>query len=383
MELHKQLKLVPLKISEDQNGSYIVKDIEKNEYYEMPKLCVDAIRLLEAGTSIDEVETILIREYPNEDINMTEFTQQLIDLELVANMSGKELQSSTKKVKSVKDSFAWITPRFAKLFFNKKMMNLYMVLAIFNVAFFLFKSNAVPQYKDIFITPYMFLNTLMWIVLTFFTILIHEMGHVLAARAKGLPTHLSISNRLFLVVVETDLTAAWELQPKERSRLYLAGLCFDQLVLSLGIMGQLYFQESSLLFALSRLLVLDAMIRILYQTAVFLKTDLYYVIENRTGCYNLQERSMALLRNKGNQTDEPGWLKYFGLLNMSGVFVVIGLGIFYFIPQIYFSLQQYAIPNLAKGSFYFWDGVVFIGQLILFVVFLIVALVTNRIFKKV
>src|SRR5579875_1894559 len=107
---------------------------------------------------------------------------------------------------------------------------------------------------------------------------------------------MGVGHRLFLVVFETDLSAAWKLPSKKRNVLYLAGLCFDTSLLFLALAGQLVFPDNSPVFTgILRMVVLDTFIRMVYQCCVYMKTDLYYVLENSTGCYNLMENAQQYI----------------------------------------------------------------------------------------
>ena len=65
------------------NKNYIIEDLVTHEFYEMPVVCIDAIALINNGLSLVEIEHLLIEKYLDEEINLLDFGQQLLDLDLV------------------------------------------------------------------------------------------------------------------------------------------------------------------------------------------------------------------------------------------------------------------------------------------------------------
>ncbi|MCI0766334.1 hypothetical protein [Bacillus sp. TL12] len=95
--------------------NYIVKDTITGEKYEMPPLCIDALAMMRDGFSLGEIEEKLKEEYPKEEVNILEFTRQLLELELVGMVDGEEIICTKKKDK---DYFAWARPRIEQFFFH-------------------------------------------------------------------------------------------------------------------------------------------------------------------------------------------------------------------------------------------------------------------------
>ncbi|WP_243292869.1 hypothetical protein [Bacillus sp. FJAT-47783] len=370
MALTKQSKLIlqPLTIRQDRK-SYIVEDVTSHEYYEMPKICVDAIGMIQEERTLGEVEVELKKQYPNENVDLIDFANQLIELELVKKIDGEEI--SYQKPKNQNSGFSWISPTFARLFFSKWSMYGFGLLFIINIFLFLWKPALIPSYRDVFVFDVMSFNILAWLFITFCTVMVHELGHVLAARAYDLPTTMGISHRLFFVVFETDLSRSWSLSPKERNVLYLGGMCFDQVVLFGALIGQLLFPNANLL----AVIVLDVFIRTVFQCCLYMKTDFYYVLENVTGCYNLMENGKQFLSRwlpfirQQDQTEtftgEEKMVKMYALFYIAGVSITTLFFFVFYIPQTVYALKR-TVPHLLSMEFtiYFWDALLFVGQLI-------------------
>ena len=102
-----------------------------------------------------------------------------------------------------------------------------------------------------------------------------------------------------------------------------------------------------------------------------MKTDIYYIFENSSGCYNLLENSRTYLRqlfstsrDKGQELfeNETRIVKVYSIFYIIGGMLMITLLIFYIIPQMYTFLKQ-AIMNLVNpvDPTNIIDSVLFLG----------------------
>ncbi|WP_246140937.1 hypothetical protein [Bacillus marasmi] len=366
------MQLHPVHIREDKKN-YIVEDAVTGEFFEMPDVCIHAIEMIETGASLLEIETELKAIYPHEEINMIEFAEQLLEMELVQEINGQPI-TKTESIPE-KQGFLWIPEKFAHIFFNRFMLVGYILFFCLNIIFLLTNPTFVPHYQDLFVFDVMIFNILLYMGLSFLLILFHELGHILAIRAVGQPTKLEIGHRLFLVVLETDMSSVWRLPRKQRNILYLAGLCFDNLVLFIALSSMLIFPNlSAVSIGIIGVIVFDVLIRIVYQCCVYLKTDLYYVLENSSGCYNLIENAQTYFKGlifpkQGKSTNEmfQGEKKIvitYGIFYLLGMAITLSLLVFYIVPQLGYVFKEtiHCISH-PVGSMHFWDGILTILQL--------------------
>ncbi|MGG2093943.1 hypothetical protein AB1283_14950 [Bacillus sp. S13(2024)] len=367
------LVLHNIEVRQDQKN-YIVEDVTTGEFYEMPLICIDAITMIQKGLHLREVEEKLQKQYPEEDVDMLDFAQQLLDLELVQAVDGEEIVCKKEKEKL---GFSWISPKVGRFFFNQKTMLLYTILFVVNIALFIVNPSLLPNYKDLFVFDVMTFNILVWASITFFLVFIHEMGHVLAIRAHDFPTKVEFGHRLFFVVLETDMSSVWKLPAKERNILYLAGMSFDTVILFIAVMIQILFPiHSQVLSGILALAVFDTTLRMVYQCCIYMKTDLYYVFENMTACYNLMENGKRYIKglfvpkfrvnNSELFTGEEKVVRFYGLFYVIGVTVTIALAVLFYIPQSVYMMRQ-TIPNLQKpvSNLYFWDAAIIMLQTVI------------------
>jgi putative peptide zinc metalloprotease protein len=131
---------------------------------------------------------------------------------------------------------------------------------------------------------------------------VHEMAHLVAARAFNVSCRFSISNRLWFVVWETDMTGIWALPKNSRYIPILAGPFVDLATASILILvfaaerrAWLELAPATLVFG--RALLFVYLMRVVWQCYVFVRTDFYYAIANFLGCKSLLRDTETLLRD--------------------------------------------------------------------------------------
>lgn len=385
VSLQSEITLYPLSIQKDKKN-YIVEEPISGDFFELPEISVDAIKRLEKGEELAAIEKALKDSYPEEEVDMIEFVEQLVELGLVQDVDDVPVNRDKKKqTKSVSGAggFLWIPYWVGRLFFNRTMNMVYLLLLVSNVLILILNPELFPHYKDIFLFDSMVLNMISYLLISMVLILIHEFGHVLAIRSYDLPAKLSIGNRLIFIVFETDLTQAWKLDPKQRNILYLAGMSFEQIILFLSFGLMLLFPNANFVGILS-IIVLDIFIKLIYQCCFYMKTDVYYVVENVTGCYNLMESGKIYLssflknpRKSGKDhkelfQDEWNLIRMYSVFYIVGVFLTLLLAVLYFLPQFYYMYSViYSNILRPEDDAAFWDAIAFFVQTIFMLILLV------------
>ncbi|OCA83059.1 hypothetical protein A8F94_18130 [Bacillus sp. FJAT-27225] len=372
MNLNKlsKLVLVPFEIRNDKKN-YIIEDLESGDFYEMPHMAVEAIQRISQCHDLGSIEKDLQAMYPEEEVDILDFANQLVKLGLVIKIDGQEITLNKEK-SSGAQGFLWIPQSLGKLIFNRFSNFIYVLLFIVNISFFIINPELFPTYKDYFVFDWMSLNILLWMGIGTVLLIIHELGHILSVRSKGLPAKLSLGHRLMFIVLETDLTAAWKLPSRSRNVLYLGGLALDMVILAAALTIQVLFPAGpELLLSISKIIVIDIFIRFVFQCGIYMKTDLYYVLENVTGSYNLMENAHYHIRNmfrkkernigEVSYKEEKQTIALYSIFYFIGVCLTVAIFVFYSLPQMAYvmaeSIQRLSSPLLSKP---FIDGTLII-----------------------
>ena len=178
--------------------------------------------------------------------------------------------------------------------------------------------------------------------------LAHEFAHVLAAWAAGVPSRVSVSRRLIVVVYQTDLTRLWSVPRRSRIVPLLAGIVFDAaaggilVVLEVTVPG-----APPLAGHLIRAVVFLNVSAIAFQFLIFLRTDVYALFVLATGCKHLWDVKGAISRKTvGRATAgdlalldavtrrEIFWARIFLCLYAPGVLVTTGYFVIFALPAV-------------------------------------------------
>lgn len=379
--LHSRISIVPIEIHKDKKN-YIVEDKLTSEFFEMPEICIEAINMMNQGLPLGEIETTLLGKLPKDEVDLVDFANQLLEMELIDQIDGVKIEK--KQISKEPLGMVWVSPKLGRFFFNKFTVFLYSVILVLNIVIFIVNPSLFPHRDDIFVFDIMVVNVIFWLTFSFLFVLLHEFGHVLAIRAHNLPTKMEIGHRMFFVVLLTDMSSIWRLPPKDRNILFLAGLYFDSILLFIALIGQLLFPNSSkFILGLMHLATFDIVLRMIFQCCIYMKTDLYYVFENISGCYNLMENAKQTIRKrlsflKLEQMDEVIFsgekrtVSFYTLLYFLGFVITLLIYFNYYIPEMIHVGEQ-ILPGFLNPptSLLFWDAVVFSLQVGIFITLLL------------
>lgn len=113
VSLNSTLSLVPIEIRKEKKR-FIIEDQVSGEFYEMPEICIDAIQLINQGEQLGEIERRLKAKYPYEEVDLINFTEQLIELHLIDSINGAKIERQEKQKEKL--GFLWISPKIGKFF---------------------------------------------------------------------------------------------------------------------------------------------------------------------------------------------------------------------------------------------------------------------------
>lgn len=148
--------------------------------------------------------------------------------------------------------------------------------------------------------------TLKMFILSVFTlgvVFLHELGHLIAVRATGVDSRLGLGNRLWMLVVETDMTGLWAVPRKLRYLPVMAGPIVD--ATSASVLLLIVFGDRRGWFSLGAFAedvfagaILIYLLGLIWQCFFFVRTDFYYVFSTYFDCKNLLRDTEVFLRNQ-------------------------------------------------------------------------------------
>jgi putative peptide zinc metalloprotease protein len=275
-----QLRLYPLSIHPEGQG-WIVGREESGVFVEIPAAGVTLLRALQAGCSVAEAVDEVSR-VEGQFVDGQDFVGTLQELGFVASIGGDQCDTATTP-----PSLRWLRPEHVRWIFTRTAYVCLGFFTIANLAIALLHDELVPSYRQFFVTNWQGFNVA-WCTALFIAALgAHELAHLAAARSENVYARISLGTRLNFLCAQTTVSGLWGAPRRLRFRVFLAGIGMDLFIISaclcaIRVLGLTGFGLRSL-----QALILSLFISIAGEFALYMRTDIYYVLQEALHCKNL------------------------------------------------------------------------------------------------
>jgi hypothetical protein len=258
-----------------EGDEFVVGDPDSGVFVVLPAVAVRIVELLRSGMTVAAVSAELDGE-----VDVADFAASLVELGFASEDA--ELAAAQEAAR----------PSPLRHWFSPVAWTFYAACALGAIVCFAVRPGLFPRASDIFFldTPVRSLAALT--AITYVMAAAHEVCHWLAARAVGVRSRITVSRRLYFLVLEIDLTGLWSLPRRRRYSALLAGMAFDCVVLFPLLLAQLVFGTSQPLAALTFV----EFAALMSQVWIFARTDVYALFVTATGCVNLFRVNQLMVR---------------------------------------------------------------------------------------
>jgi putative peptide zinc metalloprotease protein len=291
----------------------IIGRIETGVFLAVPLEAVELLEQLAQGKTVGEVADIYHQKH-GEPVDLDDFLTILETKGIVERArdgggskddKGESREAVSRRSPAPPQRYHFSTfpqPLAQRLFGKPVLTGCFLVIAIALVLVGR-DPSLIGGWRDLYFPDR---RTLSWGILTmagYAALFAHELAHLIAARATGINSRMGISNRLWYLVAETDLTGLWSVPKKQRYLPMLAGVLLDAvsgslLVLLLFAYTCKWLALPTLCVRLVRAMAFTYLMRIVWQFCLFIRTDFYYVIASVFDCRNLLNDTKVFLRNQ-------------------------------------------------------------------------------------
>lgn len=283
-----------------EGGEVIIGCPDTATFLALPPDAVAVLDALASGRTVGEA-TALYREKFQEELDVQALLERL-EHEGFVWLEGREPEGK-QGPSPLRFHFSNIPVSFARRFFSPPMLMLCGAIIVVGVVLLFTQKQLLPGWRAYLFRDRITLTYLLLMLLGYAAVFVHEMAHLLAARALGISCRLGIGNRLWMVVAETDMTGIWAVEPHKRYLPFLAGPLVDAVSASLLLIISAVAQKGlftlpPLFAALLQALLLSYLMNLLWQCYFFVRTDFYYALANLFRCKNLLGDTVTYLRNQ-------------------------------------------------------------------------------------
>jgi len=282
--------LRPLSIR-SQGDSWVIGRAETGNFVIVPPAARRVIALLSASRTIGDVTRSLAEETGTE-FSVACFIESLDDLGFVAEIDGIPRADHGL----VRPSLPWLHPQAVRWLLNPATWWAAALIIVAATATVITDRALVPGYHDLVWSQHPGIVLAVDAAIGWTVGCLHELGHLATARAAGVPARIRLGSRLQFLVLQTDVSGVWAAPRRTRMTVYCAGMAVNLLVAS-GCVLTLRFAGPG---GLTRLLLivteLEAMLSLPCEFLVFMRTDVYFIVQDLAGCANLYADGAAHLR---------------------------------------------------------------------------------------
>ncbi|WP_445529581.1 hypothetical protein [Streptomyces cyslabdanicus] len=271
---------------------WIVGRMATRTFVAMPAAGARAVELLGEGLSVARTAETL-RAETGEDFEITDFVRDLTALGFVARIGDCPIPDADPPPASL----PWLRPHHVRFALHPVLPVLVGVLLTAAVVVLIRRPDLLPGYRDLLWSPHGSLVLLSGAAAGWALLLAHEVAHLVTARAAGVPGRMRLGTRLQFLVMQTDVSGI-ELAPRRhRLTAYLGGIALNLSVASLLVLILALMDTGTTAHRLLAAALLVALLPLPFQLMVFTRTDLYFVLQDLTGCRNLYGDGLAYARS--------------------------------------------------------------------------------------
>ncbi|WP_327109802.1 M50 family metallopeptidase [Nocardia sp. NBC_01730] len=290
-----RIRLHDLAIRPDR-GEWIVGRFETRQFVALPKPGAVAIDLLGAGLTVEQAEVRLADEEGCE-FDVLFFVRELIELGFVAEIDHRPVPFEVPRPAS----FPRVRPEHVRFALSPVLPMLFGCLLLAAVVALALRPDLLPSFQDLLWSPQGSLVLALSFVGGWSLIFVHELAHFVTARATGVHARIQLGTRLQFLVAETDISGI-ELAPRRhRLTAYSAGMAVNLSVAAIAVLLLVVTDETAIMHKVLAAVMLLALLGLPFQLLVFMRTDVYFILQDVTGCRDLFGDGTAYARYIGNR----------------------------------------------------------------------------------
>lgn len=276
--------------------SWVIGRIETGDFISVPDVAQRAITLLGQGHSVAEVAALL-RAETGATFAVAGFAVALDELGFLAAVDG-EIRADTARPRP---SLPWLRPQHVRWLLSPLWLAVVVGFAVVIVVMLALHHGLIPSYRVLVWNRHAGLVIAVNAAIAWLLILLHELAHLGTARAAGAPARITLGTRLQFLTAQTDVSGIWAAPRRTRMTVYLAGMGVDVCSVGICLLILGLANPHGLVRSLLAVAVAESLLALPTQFMVFMRTDLYFVLQDLTRCANLYADGSAYVRYLGRR----------------------------------------------------------------------------------
>ena len=275
---------------------WVIGRVATGDFIAVPEVAHRVITLLDQGNAVGEVAARL-REQTGTSFAVAEFVATLDELGFLAMVDDRIREDAARS----RPSLPWLRPRHVHWLLHPFAVAVVAGFAVAAVVMLALHPGLIPGYHVLVWSRRAGLVLAVNAAIAWLIILVHESAHLATARAAGAPARITLSTRLQFLAAQTDVSGVWAAPRRTRMTVYLAGMSADVCTAGICLLILGLASPHGLVRQLLAAAVALTLIGLTIQFMVFMRTDVYFVLQDLTGCANLYADGSAYLRYLGRR----------------------------------------------------------------------------------
>ncbi len=294
-----------------------------------------------------------IRKNPQAQIEL--MLLHLAEHNLIESIDNEPV-TQTNKGELSRDSSHWI-----KYLMIEPLIFIYLLIAALSITLPMMRPSLIPLPRDFYWYDIYSITFLSFFSLSWLTGILHEFAHYVVAGSQGIRSKFEISHRLNFLVMQTKYPNIFSLPKRWRIATFLSGIILDMMIVSVIYIVLILSQDRFLYlpnwtFLLLKQLVLIQWLSISWQFLFYMKTDVYFAIQEITGIQNLYEYVKIKLKsliwkdkyNLSLSKKTDNIVNTYAVIFIGGtIFALVRWGTYHF--PIMLNLLTVSIEHIAMG----------------------------------
>lgn len=300
-----RVKLRELTVVREEGRDPLLGAKEVKVFVEVDEDSLAAVEAIRATDTLGDAEARILRE-TGEEVDVVDFAEFLHERGLVSHVDGAETVVAAAK-KGGRTMFGNVPESAVRWIHSRPVLWSVPILAACAISAMLADATLRPSYMHLFVLPRPGLTVIVTFLVMLLNTYVHELAHLFMARSFGVESSIRISNRMHILVMETDVTNAWVLPARKRALIFLAGMSYNAIMLSASVLlvaagstGLLPMPAWA--FAALRFFAVVNLLPIVFQFFVWMRTDLYFALLALTGERNLLADSRSYVKHLVRRT---------------------------------------------------------------------------------
>ena len=290
-----RVRLRPLSARREPDG-WVIGRQETGDFIAVPDVAHRVITLLGQDSTVNEVAATL-RAETGTRFAVTDFVAELDELGFVASVDSLARPDRT----AARPSLPWLRPAHVRWLLHPAVPVVVAGFAIATALVLVLRPALLPSYHVLVWDRHAGLVLAADAAIGWTLVLLHELGHLTSARAVGAPARITFGTRLQFLVAQTDVSGVWSAPRRSRMTVYLAGIAVNVCVAGTCLLVLALASPSGVVRSLLAVAVAEALLTLPTQCMVFMRTDLYFVLQDLTRCANLYADGSVYLRYLGRR----------------------------------------------------------------------------------